>query len=83
MTNMTSKEVGWTPKWVHRIQSYLEQRFDDPKMPYAILVILITLISSFISLTISKDPVTRASLSVMASLMLFLLFLIFDEISRF
>ena len=72
----TTQSTSSPPVWT-RIQSYFENRFDDPKMPYAILVILIAFITSLISLSVSKDPVTRASLSVMAGLMLLMLFLIF------
>jgi signal transduction histidine kinase len=60
-----------------RITSYFNHRFDDPKMPYAILVIVIAILSSFTSLAVAKDPVTRASLSFMIGCLLVLLVMIF------
>ena len=55
----TTQSTSSPPVWT-RIQTYFENRFDDPKMPYAILVIVIAILSSFTSLAVSKDPITRA-----------------------
>lgn len=60
-----------------RLQNWLAHRFDDPKMPYAILVIVIAIFSSVTSLVISKDPVTRGSLSLMITCLVILLVMIF------
>ena len=72
----TTQSTSSPPVWT-RIQSYFESRFDDPKMPYAILVIVIAILSSFTSLAVSKDPITRASLSFMIGCLLVLLVMIF------
>jgi len=60
-----------------RLQTYFANRFDDPKMPYAILVIVIAILSSLTSLAVTKDPVTRVSLNVMIGCLLILLLMIF------
>ena len=72
----TTQSTSPPPVWT-RIQTYFENRFDDPKMPYAILVIVIAILSSFTSLAVSKDPITRASLSFMIGCLLVLLVMIF------